>query len=230
MPRGQAGSASARHQVQRAQRGRLGATGSGAPGSRVRLPRASVDGAPVPVGPGRWPGGLACLALRSGASTMVMLRPSSLGAASTLATAGNLLRQVLQDLHPELGVAHLTAPEHDRDLDLVAVLQEPADLARFGEEVARADLGPVLHLLDGGVGRLFPGLLGPLGGLVLETVVVHDPAHGRVGIGCHLDQVEVQLPCYRERLGERFDPELVAIGVDQADFPGANALVDPVVA
>jgi hypothetical protein len=38
------------------------------------------------------------------------------------------------------------------------------------------------------------------------------------------------LPCYRERIGERLDPQLVAFGVDETDFPGTYAVVDPVFA
>ena len=44
-----------------------------------------------------------------------------------------------------------------------------------------ADLEPVLHLLDGDVGRLAARLLGLLRGFVLELAVVHDPADRRVG-------------------------------------------------
>ena len=38
--------------------------------------------------------------------------------------------QPLQQPPPELGVGHLTAAEHDGDLDLVALLEEPLDVAR----------------------------------------------------------------------------------------------------
>jgi hypothetical protein len=33
-----------------------------------------------------------------------------------------------------------------------------------------------------------------------------------------------------KRLGERLDPELLAVGIDQADFTGSDSIVDPVLA
>ena len=173
-------------------------------------------------------GGGACWARRSGASTMIMLRPSSLGAASTLATSPTCSATWSRIFLPELGMAHLPAPEHDRDLDLVAFGEEPGDLAGLGVEVAGPDLGPVLHLLDAGAGGLAPRLLGPLRLVELELAVVHDPADRRVGLGRHLDEVEIQLPGDGERLGQRLDPELLAVGIDEADLPGADPIVDPV--
>ena len=50
----------------------------------------------------------------SGASTMIMLRPSSLGTASTLAELSTCLGDPVEDLLPELGMVHLSATEHDR--------------------------------------------------------------------------------------------------------------------
>src|ERR671928_2112135 len=66
--------------------------------------------------------------------------------------------QPLQQPPPELGVGHLAAAEHDGDLDLVALLEAPLDVALLGLVVVRVDLGPHLHLLDDGQG-LVPAVL-----------------------------------------------------------------------
>ena len=109
----------------------------------------------------------------------------------------------------QLGVVHLPATEHDRDLDLVALAEELLDLAGLGVEVAAADLGPVLHLLDRRRWCSCGGFLGLLRGLVLELAVVHDPTDRRVGLVGHLDQVEVELPGDGQGLGQRLDADLL---------------------
>ena len=170
----------------------------------------------------------AAWAFLSGASTMIMLRPSSLGTTSTRADVDRPASATGRgSCLPELGVLHLPAPEHDRDLDLVALAEELLDLAGLGVEVAGADLGPVLHLLDRDVGALAAGLLGLLRRLVLVLAVVHDPADRRVGLVGHLDEVEVQLTGDGECLGQRLDADLRAVGSDQADLTGSDAIVDP---
>ena len=120
----------------------------------------------------------------------------------------------------------LAAAEHDGDLDLVTLLEELGHLPGLGVEVARSDLRAVLHLLDPYVDGLAPGLLGPLGLIELVLAEVHDAADRGVGPGGHLDQVEVEVTGDGQRLGQQFDAELLALGVDQAHLTGADAVVD----
>ena len=83
-----------------------------------------------------------------GCSTMVMLRPSWRGADSTIAISLDLVGDPLEDLQPELRVGHLATPEHDRQLDLVALGEEALDVLHLRRVVVLVDLGPELHLLD----------------------------------------------------------------------------------
>ena len=83
----------------------------------------------------------------------------------------------------------------------MALVQELADLAGLGVEVTRTDLRPVLHLLDPDVDRLATALLGTLCLVELELSEVHDPAHGRVGHGGHLHQVQIEFLGDRQGLG-----------------------------
>jgi hypothetical protein len=68
--------------------------------------------------------------------------------------------QALQQLEPELGPGLLATPEHDRDLDLVALLQEALDVALLGPVVVRIDLRPQLDLLDHSLGLVLARLPG----------------------------------------------------------------------
>ena len=71
-----------------------------------------------------------------------------LGGCFDLGAGRQLLGDLVEDLLSELGMGHLPATEHDRDLHFVALVEEVGDLASLGVEVAAADLGAVLHLLD----------------------------------------------------------------------------------
>jgi len=89
------------------------------------------------------------------------------------------------------------------------------------------DLGSELHLLDDDVRGLLSRLLAPLLLLVLVPAVVHDPAHGWIGVRRDLDEIELFLSGDRERLRQRLDPELLAPGPDEQDLACANPVVDP---
>src|SRR5438309_7543024 len=62
------------------------------------------------------------------------------------------LLDVVGEAHQQVASAvrmlALAAPEHDRDLDLRALVQEPRDVAFLGLVVVYPDLGPDLDLLD----------------------------------------------------------------------------------
>ena len=70
-----------------------------------------------------------------------MFRPSRRAWVSTLTTSPTTLEHLVEDLRAELRVGHLAAPELQRDLDLVALVDELVDLADLDVEVAPADLG-----------------------------------------------------------------------------------------
>src|SRR5438270_1722366 len=149
-----------------------------------------------------------------------------LGGRFHLRPRGQLLGDAVQDPLAQLGVGHLPSPEHDRDLHLVALVEELTHLACLGVEVAAPDLGPVLHLLDRDVAGLAARLLVALGRFVLPFAVVEDLADRRVGHRGHLDEVKVELPGDVKRLGQGLDPELAAVGVDEAHLSGPDAVVD----
>src|SRR5205823_13084302 len=89
------------------------------------------------------------------------------------------------------------------------------------------DLGPELHLLDDDVRGLALRLTPTLLLLVDVPAVVHGPAHGVVGVGRDLDQVELLFAGLGQRLGQGSDPQLFALGADEEDLAGSDAVVDP---
>ena len=72
-----------------------------------------------------------------GASSMLMLRPSCSGADSITAIPPRSSKSLPQEIATALRMGLLAAAEHDRDFDLVAVLEEALDVAFLGVVVVR---------------------------------------------------------------------------------------------
>ena len=99
----------------------------------------------------------------------------------------------VQDSHTQLGVRDLASTEHDRDLDLVTLIQELLNFASFGIEVTTANFRAVFHLLDHDIGGLLAGLLVALLQFVEILRVVEDLAHRWVGHRRDFNKVELHL-------------------------------------
>ena len=94
-------------------------------------------------------------------------------------------------------------------LTLCPPVEEPHDVALLGGVVVRVDLGAELDLLQAGPRLLLAGLLLADVALVLVLAVVHDPAHGRIGLRRDFDEVQVQITGLTERLAGVDDPDLL---------------------
>jgi hypothetical protein len=125
-------------------------------------------------------------------------------------------------------VSHLTSSELQCHLDLVAFVDKTNDIAGFRVEVTLADLGSVFDLFDRHVGRLLSRFFGLLVFFVLELAVVHDATHRRLGLWRDFDEIKIKASGHTQRVGDRFDSELVATGSDETDFTAADAVVDAV--
>jgi hypothetical protein len=127
----------------------------------------------------------------------------------------------------ERGASHLAAAAEAQDhLDLVSLPKELADLARLRLEVARPDAHAQPHLLQFVAMRLSSCILRLRDHLEPVLAVIHDLANGRVGVGCDLDKIEVQLAGQRQRVSNGSDAELATLGVDQPYLSDADPLVD----
>jgi hypothetical protein len=137
-----------------------------------------------------------------------------------------VLGQSVKKLSAELGMSHLPPPEHDRDLDPGVLGQETNCQALLGLVVVAVDLRPHLDLYDLDPGLPLPGLLLANVPLVLELSVVHDPAHGRMRQRSDFHEIKVEIPGALQRLLQGDDADLLAVGGDEPNLGGADALVD----
>ena len=136
------------------------------------------------------------------------------------------LKQLGEAFAAQLRSVLLTTTEHDRDLDLVALLQEPHDVTRLGLVVVRVDLRPELHLLDDHVGLVAASLTSLLSGLVLELAVVHELGHRWTGHRCNLDEIEVGLLSEPQGILDPDDADLLSVRTDQPHLWDADPVVD----
>jgi hypothetical protein len=109
--------------------------------------------------------------------------------AKLLDVAGQSLQQLVAEFRPRL----LATAEHDRHLHLVALPEEPLDMALLGAVVVRVDLRPDLDLLDDRLRLVLARFPGFQGRLVLELAEVHELADRRPRRRRDLDKVEVGL-------------------------------------
>src|SRR6185436_8748250 len=136
-----------------------------------------------------------------------------------------VLGDLLEDLTAELRVGQLAPAEPDRDLDLVAFLEEALDRLDLGEDIVLVGPGGHPDLLQIDDLLVLPSLALFLGLLVLEPPVVHQPADWRYRGRGDLDQVQPPLLRRPQRLKGRKNPELLALFPDQADFPDTDTVV-----
>jgi len=138
----------------------------------------------------------------------------------------HVLGESLEKPEAELGPVLLTTAEHDRDLHLVALLQEADDVALLGLVVVGVDLGTKLHLLDDHVRLVATRLASLLGVLVLELAVVHELADRRSRGRCDLDQVEVGLLRESQGVVDADDADGLAVRAHETDLGNPDPVVD----
>ena len=129
----------------------------------------------------------------------------------------DLLDDVVEHFLAVLGMRHLSSAEHDRDLDLVALLQKPLDVPRLELEIVFLDVRPHLDLFHLRDVLLALGFTIGFGLLVLVPAVVHDPADGRPRVGRDLYEIHALLACGGHGLIYGNDPELGAVCIDESD-------------
>ena len=130
---------------------------------------------------------------------------------------GELVGEPVEQRRAALGVGHLAAAEHDRDLDLVLVpCRKRVDVALLGVVVVLRDLRAELDLADRDLLLVLARGLLLLGLLVLVLRVVEHAADRRARLGGDLDEVEIALLGVAQRIGRLDDTDLLAVLADRA--------------
>ena len=124
-------------------------------------------------------------------------------------------------------VRELASAEADRDLELVALVEELRRRADLRVDVVLVDLRRDPDLLPGHRALLLLGVLGLLLELVAVLPEVEDAAHRRLGRRRDLDEVVPLFLRLRERARRGHDAQLLPVQSDEADGRDADLIVDP---
>src|SRR5688500_2281959 len=139
----------------------------------------------------------------------------------------DVLGEAHEQVAPALRMRRLAAAEHDRHLHLGPLAEEAHDVSLLRLVILGRDLRAQLDLLDVNLRLVLPRRLGLLLLLVPVLAVVHHLAYRRIGARRDLDQVEILAVGVLERLVRSLDPDLRAVGVDEANLGASDPLVDP---
>src|SRR5712691_11725584 len=139
---------------------------------------------------------------------------------------GELRGDPIHHLTSELRVCDLSAPEHQRHLYLVSVLQELPRVTGLRHEVVLFDSRPVLHFLQVNDVLLLFGLARHLRLLEFEFPVVHDAGHGWPRHWCNLHEIQSLLDRGRQSSFDIHDSELRSIGSYDSDGTDADLFID----
>jgi hypothetical protein len=134
--------------------------------------------------------------------------------------------KALQKVAPALGVGLLAAAEHDRHLDLVALLEKAGYMALFSVVIVGGDLRPQFDLTDVDLGLVLLGGLELLLLLVLVLRVVEQPGDRRLGSCGDFNQVEVSIASHLTGVVGGDDPDLLTVSANQPDLGYADTFVD----
>jgi hypothetical protein len=99
-------------------------------------------------------------------------------------------------------------------------------VAQLGLEIVLAGFGPNLDLLQLKGALLFLGLLLLLGLFIFIAPIIHDFANRGVCIGRHLYEVQASFAGSIERVLDRQNAQLISIGFNNANLPGANISIN----
>ena len=123
-------------------------------------------------------------------------------------------------------VRDLAATEANRNLDLVAVLQEAASVLYLGVQVADVDIRRQANLFDLHDTLILSRFLLALCLLEAEFTVIHDLADRRLSLRRDFDQIHALFYGDILCLLNRQNAELFAVVTDQTNFLVADLFID----
>ena len=123
-----------------------------------------------------------------------------------------------EQLTTKVLVRHLAATEAQSDLHLVAAFEELEDVAHFHIVIIGVRVRAELDLFDLDDLLLLAGFALTLLLFVFELAKIHDLAHGRIGVGRDLDQVEPGFFGHFHGARRCHNADVFTVRTDQADF------------
>jgi hypothetical protein len=130
------------------------------------------------------------------------------------------------DVAAEFQVGHFAAFELQRELDLVAFLEELAGVVDLDFEIVIADAdGAELEFFELAAAAARAALVFLLLLLVAPLAVIHDSANRRAGGGGYLDEVEPGFAGHFEGLAGGDGTQLFILVIDQKDGRDSDLLV-----
>lgn len=99
-------------------------------------------------------------------------------------------------------------------------------MADLGLVVVGVNLQAEANFLQDRIGLVLASFASLDSGFVLVLAEVHQFAHWRLGVGCHLDQVQIGLVSQSKRVLDADDAYLLTIGADETYLWHANALIN----
>ena len=138
-----------------------------------------------------------------------------------------ILLHAAQQLGAELLVRHLTATKSQRYLCLVTRRQKPNEVPQLDLVITFLGAGPKFDLLDVRLLLLSPRRLRLLVLLEDKFAVIHDTAHGRVGVRCDLHEIPTSFLCLRQSFCDGHDTHLFAVSSYDAYLRRRNLVVAP---
>ena len=123
-------------------------------------------------------------------------------------------------------MGHLATPKHNGHFGFMTILQKAADMLRFKLVVVLLSFWPQLDFFDADDLLLLLGLLKSFALLILVLAKIHDPAHRRLGIGSHLNQIQASLLSKLQRILCCENAELLTILIYNAHFTRPNQPID----
>lgn len=137
----------------------------------------------------------------------------------------DLFLDAVEELHAEFHMGHFAATETERQLDLVASLEEAAHSLHLHLIIMRVDVRTHLDLFD--LDGLL--LLARLGSLLLALIFhpaeIGDLAHGRLGVRCHLNQVKSGLFRKTQCIFRGENAAVVAFVIDELNLGNPDVAV-----
>lgn len=141
-------------------------------------------------------------------------------------SVAELFCHLVEQYFAQLRMAHFTAAEHDRDLDLVAVLQKAGCILELNAKVMVFNTGAQLDFFDFKDFLFLAGFFFPFLLLVTIFAIIQYLAYRRTCLRRDFHQVQVVFHGHVDGVTAGHDTQLLSVLVDDADLSRTDIVID----